>query len=183
MVMCRYELDEPSADGRLKAAWRSLLAAGLVVLMCAGIAAAQSWEEYVDPEYGHSFQIPGDQFQEVSNEDGRLIFEDVSGDARIAAYQGEIPVGTGLAKIEELVASADWIRNITYRAGGNSWFVLSGHYLRDREDADPTIFYFKAMLNAERTRYSAIEISYPRSRKAEFDPVVTRIEKSLRAPR
>jgi hypothetical protein len=153
----------------------------LALLTCLN-ARAQAWHEYTIPGYGHRFSIPGD-FSRAGTEQGKLYFEEASGIAQIAAYRGELPPGTSISDIERLTASAEWIKDVTYRAGGESWFVLSGHQIgSSRSDADPTIFYFKAMTNAARTRYSAIEISYPRSRKLEFDPIVTRIEKSLTAP-
>jgi hypothetical protein len=159
-----------------------IAATGAVLMLSTGLAQAQRWDRYLDAESGHSFELPRDRFSEVENRDGQTIFEDPSGEARIASFHGELPPGTALPDIENMVATAEWIRNVTYRAGGKSWFVLSGHYVRDAGDRDPVIFYFKAMMNAERTRYSAIEVSYPTSRKVEFDPIVTRLEKSLRPP-
>jgi hypothetical protein len=154
----------------------------LALSFSTGIAAAQRWEHFRDPSSGHSFELPGDRFERVDSEDGQVVFEEATGEARIASFHGVLPPGTSLADVETIVATAEWIRNVSYRAGGKTWFVLSGHYVRDAGDRDPIIFYFKAMLNAARTRYAGIEISYPTSRKREFDPIVTRLEKSLRAP-
>ena len=75
---------------------------------------------------------------------------------------------------------ADPQRRITYRAGGQSWFVLSGYL--DRE-GEPMVFYAKFMLNPSRTALSAFEISYPASRKSTFDPMVEQMEDSLTSPR
>jgi len=81
------------------------------------------------------------------------------------------------------VSRADRIREVTYRAQGRGWFVLSGYYQRDGEERQDLIFYAKFMFSSDRSVFSGFEISYPAANKRRLDRVVTRLEKSFRGPR
>lgn len=164
---------------------RSTRLALAVLLSLTGSVVAQEldWAVFVDPEYGNRYEMPAGMFEQVESEAGKLVFEEVDeGGARLMVYSGDVPAGMTLGQFEERVRAAEWIEDITYRAGAGSWFVLSGHYRTTSERAQPLIFYTKFMLSSDRERYSAIEVTYQLDRKREFDPIVTRLEKGLRPP-
>ena len=160
-----------------------LALAVLLSLTGSGFAQNLDWDTFVDPEYGHRYELPAGMFEQVESEAGKLVFEEVNaGGARLMIYSGDVPSGMTLSQFEERVRAAEWIEDITYRAGEGSWFVLSGHYRATNERDQPLIFYTKFMLSRDHDRYSAIEVTYPVGRKREFDSIVTRLEKGLRPP-
>lgn len=151
-----------------------------VTLAAATPAVAQSWERYVDEQLGFSISLPTERFTAATESEGRLTLSDATGTAQLDVFGVQNPEALSVAEFQAMMEEADPNRRITYRAAGQSWFVLSGYL--DGE-AEPTIFYAKFMLNRSGTALSAFEISYPRAQKAAFDPLVERIEDSLRAPR
>jgi serine/threonine-protein kinase len=65
---------------------------------------------------------------------------------------------------------------ITYRAAGKNWLVLSG----TRGDR---LFYTRYLLSHRNEVENAFKISYPAALAATYDPIVTRMSKSLKAGR
>jgi hypothetical protein len=140
---------------------------------------AETWQRYLDRELGFSISLPTERFALTDRSDGRLTLRESNGEAQLDVFGVENREALSARQFQKMMETADPNRRITYRARGRSWFVLSG-YLGD--EAQPTIFYAKFMLNRAGTALSAFEISYPRSRKAEFDATVERLEDSLTAP-
>ena len=64
--------------------------------------------------------------------------------------------------------------DITYERTKSTFFVLSGY----RDDA---IFYTKVAVSDDQHTACILDITYPRSRKKEFDPIVTRMSHSFEA--
>ena len=81
-----------------------------------------------------------------------------------------------------MLDQGDVIGQVTYRAGGENWFVLSGYYASDSPSGEQMIFYTKFMFSGDGRRISAIEIGYPTEEKPFFDPIVVRLEQTLSAP-
>lgn len=152
----------------------------LVALSLGPCAAAQELRRYEHPATGFSLGLPLDRFAVVSESGGRLALVERGGTAQLDVFGVENPEALSLGQFRSMMETADPTRRITYRAAGRSWFVLSG-YLEG--EPEPTIFYAKFMLNRAGTALSAFEISYPRARRAQFDPLVERLEDSLTAPR
>jgi hypothetical protein len=63
---------------------------------------------------------------------------------------------------------------VTYEAGGSDWIITSG-YRSDR------IFYRRAMLACNNSKWRHIEFEYPAWEKRRFDSFVTRTSFALRA--
>lgn len=63
--------------------------------------------------------------------------------------------------------------NVTYRAAGKNWFVLSG----TRGDR---VFYTRYQLSHRNEIVNAFEISYPAALTSSYNPIAARISKSLR---
>ena len=140
----------------------------------------QTWQRYIDNEVGFSISLATDRFAVAEERTGRTTFAEVGGVAQLDIFGVRNPEALSLPEFRALMEAADPNRQITYRAAGQSWFVLSG-YLEG--EGEPTIFYAKFMLNPAGTALSAFEISYPRAEKAAYDEVVERLEGSLTRPR
>ncbi len=143
---------------------------------------AVRWREYTDPEFGFRVALPSQGF-DLENVPGRgIALVDAEGAGEILVYGAENPRGLSARAFVEALEGADRIREVTYRAEGRSWFVLSGFY-QDQDDwDDEVIFYAKYMFSADRSALSAIEITFRASEKPRFAPLVEQIEDSLTAP-
>lgn len=141
------------------------------------------WRRYSDEMYYFEIELPLGLF-ELTNESSRgLHFREMSGLSEIQVYGADNPQGLPPRAFVTALEDVERIDEVTYRAEGQSWFVLSGYYADDEGLGEPIIFYTKFMFSSDRTRVSAFEMSYPASEKRRFDGIVTRIEKSLTAPR
>ncbi len=152
----------------------------LALLLCSLPAAAQEWRRYVHPELGFSVSLPIGVFEVDDNVADRLHLSEAGGEAQLDVFGITNSEALSAVAFEELIEAADPARRITYRAGGRSWFVLSGFLDGETE---PTIFYAKFLLSRDGRSVSAFEISYPENERARFDDMVERIEDSLTAPR
>jgi hypothetical protein len=155
------------------------LSALAICLALTGAALAEDWQRYDSPA-GFSISVPSGRFSVESETAGRLSLREEGGTAQIDVFGVTNAESLGVRQFRDMMEAADPSRRITYRAAGNSWFVLSG-YLED--EPVPTVFYAKFMLNRAGTALSAFEISYPASRKSVFDRLVETMEDSLTSPR
>ena len=153
---------------------RACLAAAMVLF--ASPLTAQDWSRYAAP--GVVIDVPTRSFVVVSDEGGRLRLSDAERGAELQVFGGRNVQGLSVAAFRQAVESADPSRDITYRAAGNSWFVISGH-MTDPESADGLIYYAKFIFSTDRSQFAAFEISYPRRLKQAFDRVLERLEESL----
>ena len=144
---------------------------GATLLAAAGVAAASDhdWRVYSGP--GYRFELPVGDFEVVESAPGRVALEEAGAEVRIVAQAGAGNAAS-LAQLRETIELAAPVAEITYRAGGRSWFVLSGY------TPDGAIWYTKVMLSGD--RYAGFEIVYPKYEKSRMDAVVTRMEKGLR---
>jgi hypothetical protein len=144
---------------------------------------AHAWETYENPAYGYSISLPGSPFAVEEEPDGRgVTLIDLAGRGQIDVYGARNSEGLSPREFEAALGSADRIRDITYARRGQSWFVISGHYVREGDAGDDLIFYAKFMFSPDRTRLSAFEASYPVADKARWDPIIEQMEDTLRAP-
>jgi hypothetical protein len=158
------------------------LASFCLLLFSTVSAGAQdiNWRAHKDPEFGHRIDLPLGAFEIREENPGRLLLQEVDGLGQITVY-GQRADGQALSEIEESLAQSGLVDRVTYRAGGKSWFVLSGYYEEEGQVVD-LIFYVKLMLSRDREKFSVMAISYPSADKERFDPVVERLEGSLRPP-
>jgi hypothetical protein len=157
----------------------------MLALMLGGSVVAQGtteWATYVDPEFGFSAELPYGAFRPLEQDGagGGLTLGEVDGNGQISIYGGDAN-GLTLDGFAERLTSGNDVRSITYRAEGNSWFVLSGFYEAET-GGEPLIFYTKVLLSADRQTFSAFEISYDADQKELYDSVVSRIEDSFTRP-
>ena len=164
----------------------SLASAALVPALPADVFAQSSvdWELYRNPRLGYRIELPLGPFEVEAgsdNGDGLRLLE-VGGPAQIEILGSENTQGLSPAEFADFFSNADRIDSITYRANGSRWFVLSGYYAREANERDDLVFYTKYLFNRDNSAFAAFEISYPTREKRQFDRLVTRMEKSLRAP-
>ena len=144
-------------------------------------APSAAWERYVDPQYGFSAELPYGVFEPLEDDgSGGLTLGEVGGTGQISIYGGDAG-GLTLEGFAERLSAGEEVRSITYQAGGDSWFVLSGYYQPGAE-GERLIFYTKVLLSPDRETFSAFEISYDLDEKARFDGIVSRIEDSFTRP-
>ncbi|NGP17897.1 hypothetical protein [Devosia aurantiaca] len=165
---------------------KRVLAAGLISLVLAGTSMAQTgagWSRFEDAETGFSVDLPFGLFQLSPTEDGQSrLFLETDGDGQINLYQGDA-AGLTLDDFADRLSADDPNREITYRAEGESWFVLSGFSHSEIEGVEPLIFYTKVLLSRDGQRFSGFEVSYPSSDKVRYDAIIERIEDSFSRPR
>jgi hypothetical protein len=159
-------------------------AIGLVLLAFATSAQARTadWSNYENSTYGYRVDIPAGQFAVREQNSEKLTLQEVGGLGEIDVYGATNPNRATPGEFAAALEHATRIKDITYRASGRGWLVLSGHYNREGGEAEDLIFYAKFMFSADRSLLSAFEISYPLRLKKQFDPVVARMERTLRAP-
>ncbi|WP_127753768.1 hypothetical protein [Devosia sp. 1566] len=154
-------------------------------LALAGPVAAQSglgWTRFEDPALGYRIEVPLDHYGQdgAADASGIRTFDALDGSGQLSIFGAPNTDDLSIAQLQEAVASSGQIDNVTYRASGNSWFVLSG-YDTD-ENGRELVVYTKFLFNRDRSAFAAFEISYPEDERSRYNPIVTRIEKSLRAP-
>lgn len=165
---------------------RTLFASALVALMavpCAVLAQGidDNWQAYVDRDYGFSAQVPVGVFTPVNNPSRPgLSLEEMGGEAKLSLYGGPAR-GMTRDALEARLESGENISTITYRAGGASWFVLSGFY-QPELTGEQTIFYTKVLFSPDRESFSAFEISFPERDKPRFEQMVEYFEDHFTRP-
>jgi len=163
------------------------LASAALLPALPGASFAQSradWEPYRNARLGYRIELPVGLFEVEAgseNADGLRLLE-IDGPAQIEILGSENTQGVSPAEFADFFSDADRIDRITYRADGARWFVLSGHYAPEADETEDLVFYTKYLFNSDYSAFAAFEISYPLAEKRRFDRLVTRLEKSLRAP-
>ena len=148
--------------------WRSravavpagVLAVAVLAPIAMGIGSTHKWREPVGSP-------PGAAYQEVA-------FEASDGGKFTVSAMYNINDDT-LAQVEEsYLSDREAGEKITYRDKGSNWFVLSG----TRGD---TIFYERHLLSHRNELINSFDIAYPARLRSVYDPIVTRMSKSLHA--
>jgi hypothetical protein len=164
---------------------RFTLAAQLVVafsLVAAPALAAEGWQRFADPAHGYAIDLPVGSFSEPERDADTGLFHlsELAGDGLIEIYSGVNPKGLPVSDFADELSQAERIADVTYRAEGKTWFVLSGHYRREADERQDLIYYAKFVFTPDHTRFAAFEISYPLTEKLPMDPVVAHLQRSLR---
>jgi hypothetical protein len=149
--------------------------AGMMMLLSVSSANAQTidWQSYKDGTMAIS--LPMGLFARLEDTDGEsasYFSEETNASLRLAG--GPIPGNVNFSQMTQRIEGAEDVSKVTYRAGGRRWFVMSGY------TSDDQIFYAKFLANRTFTHFAFFQITYPIHQKQFFDPVVTKIEKSLR---
>lgn len=142
------------------------------------IATDAGWRLFEDERYGFAIELPFGIFDTIERTARGLSLRDPETGAIIEVYGSDSPTGYDPQQFVDAIVEADRVREVTYSAGGQSWFVLSGFY-SGAEAGDDVIFYTKFVFSADRSRLAAFEISFPARDKPQFAQVVERIEDSF----
>jgi hypothetical protein len=137
----------------------------------------ETWKTFFNDRYGTSIEYPS-RFKPgrpPDNNDG-LSFTADDG-AELAVWGSFNALEHDVAGLEAFLREDPKEgEQITYRAAGKNWLVLSGTR-RDR------VFYKRHQFSHKGEVVNAFEISYPAALAATYDPIVTRIAKSLKPGR
>jgi hypothetical protein len=144
------------------------------------LAQDAQWARYDNPAYGFSAELPLGIFSPASEPTSEaMLMLEAGGAGQLSVYAGPTD-GLSLDQFASQLQTSDQSRSVTYRAGGNSWIVLSGFYGED--GAEPLIYYTKLLLSADRETFSGFEISFPAADKPRFESIVDRIEDTFTRP-
>jgi hypothetical protein len=152
----------------------------LLMSVVAGLA--EEWRAYTDPGHRYAIDLPVTSFamQSRSGTSGHMSLTEIGGDAVIDIYTGANAKHLSPADFAAELSQAGEIKDITYQARGQSWFVISGHYASVKP---PLIYYAKYMFSDGMRAVAGFEVSYPVNEKARMDPIVTHLERSLHIPK
>lgn len=139
------------------------------------------WQPYLDRAYGFSAELPLGAF-EVIDAGGTpgMALREIGGRATVNLYGGPAE-GVTREALEARLETGAQVSTITYRAGGDSWFVLSGYY--ERGEGEDTIFYTKVLFSPDYETFSAFEITFPAGDKPRFEALVEHFEDNFTRPR
>ena len=155
---------------------RVLLLAALVALP--SVAHAQeAWATYRNTRFGTSVEYPA-RFRPGRPPDNNDGLSFIAPDGATLSVWGSLNVEEhDVAGLEAFLRENPKAgERITYRASGANWLVLSG----TRGDR---IFYKRHLLSHRNEIINAFEISYPAALGGTYDPIVSRLSRSLRPGR
>jgi hypothetical protein len=150
----------------------------LVSLFSVGAVCAQddAWRNYTNERFGLSLLLPSRVFtlEKQSEAGDGSVFVSRDGEARLLVGAFENSEAQTPRSYQEHVARQSYADyNITYRTGGDSWFVLSG-------EGKGKTFYEKVMFSCSGRLINSFAMIYPSDQRQMFDPIVERIENSFR---
>lgn len=136
------------------------------------------WERYVNARFGTSAEVPARGFTAEpvpANNDGQ-IWKSADGRGSIAVYGSYLVVVDTFKQYRNFMlntARGDGV-DITYNVVGHGWFAYSGYLGND-------IVYARVLIsnNCNETVVNHIYLQYPKSQKRRYDPIVTRLAKTL----
>jgi hypothetical protein len=139
-------------------------------------AATRPWAYERDPGLGFQFSYPRDLFDRTEG-DGKPSFHyfvsrDADAKLMVGAWNNE--AGQTPSEFKQwLLGNTEGYDDMTYVPRGRSWFVISGY--RDND-----IYYEKVMFSCAGSVVNVFAITYPKSLRSEYDPVVEQMEDSFR---
>jgi len=141
--------------------------------------AADRWSDYVNARFGTAIVYPANRFSPdppPENDDGRT-FRAQDGAVLLVFGQNNALEDT-VASLEAGKTGEDYAQ-VTYRARGASWLVLSG--FRDIEGTR-SVYYEKTLFSRTGAVLHTMILTYPEARKSRYEPIIARIAGSLKAP-
>lgn len=156
---------------------KKVLAAAIVMSLLGteSLAASLEWTTYEDVQFGCVLDYPAglfnpdaptpDEPRRFSSSDTEVYFR-MQGVANASGWSPQA--------IKEKYLAANMPGDVTYDRTRSDFVVLSGY-------RGPNIFYTKVAVSDDRNTACILEITYPRSQKGAFDPIVTRMSRSFRS--
>ena len=154
--------------------------AGPLLVASAPEAAAETWKLYANDRFGTVAEYPADRFHPGSppaNSDGQRFTAADGAELRIYASWNIDDHKPTTYETSLRSGDSDYT-DVTFRATGNNWLVLSGY----RGDS---IFYEKYIFvrGKDGGAIHALTVTYRRDTKPVYDPIVARMARSLRQGR
>ncbi len=153
------------------------LLTGLLFIALTGAASAETWKLYVNARFGTRAEYPADRFKPgppPANGDGQSF---TASDGATLAIFGSYNVDNSSPAGYEtfLRGTGPDYQDISYRATGKNWLVLSG-------TRGETIYYDKYVFVRGKGggTVHGLVVTYPSAAKDTYDPIVARMAKSLR---
>ena len=140
-------------------------------------SAADRWSDYVNARFGTRLAYPANRFAAdppPDNGDG-LTFRAQDG-AVLLVFGQNNALDETVASLEAGKTDGDYAE-ITYRARGPKWLVLSG--FREVEGVR-SVFYEKYLFSGQGDVIHTMILTYPEARKARYEPIIARMAGSLR---
>jgi hypothetical protein len=133
------------------------------------------WSRYTNERFGTIAEVPRHLFElgdpPPANGDGRTLKAKDGAELLVfASYGLSVAMDTGDEDEKPLDSERERSRRVTYKAKNKNWMVSSG-----TEGAN--IFYEKVIEGCGAAH--TFSIVYPASKKAFYDPIVTRVSRSL----
>lgn len=162
--------------------WRAVLLMDALVLVHPTIATAadkwmplsNGWSRYTNERFGTVAEVPRHLFTLVEpppvNGDGRGLKAEDGARLWIYGSYGPYVVTDSFQKYKSWLLEHAELDRLTYKAEGKSWIVLSG-------SKQGSIVYRKVVEGCGAAH--EVQLEYPVQKKALYDPLVTRISKSL----
>jgi hypothetical protein len=162
------------------AAILSAFLAGLLLVAPAREAVAEAWKLYLNARFGTAAEYPAERFHPgppPDNGDGqRFTAADGAELAIFASYNSNDD--TPATYEASLRSDSSDYSDVTYRAAGGNWLVLSGN-------RGASIFYEKHIFTRRKDAdlIHGFVITYGRDAKAVYDPIAARIARTLHQAR
>jgi hypothetical protein len=137
---------------------------------------ADAWRKYTNDRFGLSLLLPSRvfTFEKQSDSGDGSVFVSKDGEARLLIGALENSAAQTPRSYQEYIARQSYADyTITYRQGGDSWFVLSG-------EGHGKTFYEKVMFSCSGKLINSFAMIYPTEQRKTFDPIVEKIEDSFR---
>ena len=151
----------------------------LSLLLLAGTAHAGDWTSYANARFGETIDIPPGFLNDVAepeNADG-LTFHSADGKAELLVWGNNIVDGDFKAEAQGRVqdeTANGWDVSYQKDAGG-MWSVYSG-------SKGDRIMYARSLASCKGTQAVHFRIEYPKAAKKDYDAIIDRLSKSLKAP-
>ena len=151
----------------------NVLRVALALILLAGHAGSQEWEQFGFRKLGFSFDVPpGFVLKQTADNDRGATFEATDG-GFLAVWGDDLPKRNFKATVQaQLNADEEEGWNITYRRITPSWASYSG--IKDRR-----IRYFRALAVCN-DRVGIFQLDYEVKDKVRYDPIVVRMVRSLK---
>jgi hypothetical protein len=147
----------------------------LLLVFCPAVASAQEldWAVYADNIFGCSLDYPRTLFSPDAEESGEpQRFSSTEEEVYFRVMGAKNTAGWTPSEIRRRYLQTEMPGDITYERTKAAFLVLSGY-------RDSSIFYTKVAVSEDRSIACILDISYPRSQKRRFDPIVTRMSRSF----
>ena len=137
---------------------------------------ANSWPQYRNERYGFSLHFPSSVFavEKQSEAGDGQVFVSKDGEARLLVGALKNADALTPSAYQEFIARESYAAySISYRRGGETWFVMSG-------EGNGKTFYEKVMFSCSGRLINSFAMLYPTEQRKAYDPIVEKIENSFR---